>query len=365
VDIENATSDSVTKDYVISTSPMAGEQMSSGSTVYVTVSTGPQTSYVRMPNVIGLSEDAAISRLETAGLSYGGSDRVNSDVDAGTVIGQSADAFTEVEEHSKIFLKISLGPLESASGAGIFEGLFGAALRRKFQDPGPDCLAVAFLQFKFRAQSGRGDPAEDTCPVSELHLFPGHYTETAVRHEHAHRAHDLLHLPAIGSGIHDKAAAHGARDPRRELKSRQAMIPGGNRDSLQRRAGARGHPVALYTDFIQRRRVLLQRICVRRTPCRLPGLRKIIRSIRSIRAHGSDDHAPVAAVSDQQVCSLSQNEKVLTESPEQGQEFCHLPFRPHKDQRVRRISGSERTMPVHGLIISNSTDWKNLLYLFL
>jgi beta-lactam-binding protein with PASTA domain len=42
---------------------MAGEQMSSGSTVYVTVSTGPQTSYIRMPNVIGLSEEAAIKRL--------------------------------------------------------------------------------------------------------------------------------------------------------------------------------------------------------------------------------------------------------------------------------------------------------------
>ena len=110
VDIENAVSASVTKDYVISTSPMAGEQMSSGSTVYVTVSTGPQTSYVRMPNVIGLSEEAAISRLESAGLSYGGSDRVYSDVDAGTVIGQSADAFTEIEEHSKIALRVSLGP---------------------------------------------------------------------------------------------------------------------------------------------------------------------------------------------------------------------------------------------------------------
>jgi len=110
VDIENATSGSVTKDYVISTSPVAGEQMSSGSTVYVVVSTGPQTSYVRMPNVIGLSEEAAISRLESAGLSYGGSDRVYSDVDAGTVIGQSADAFTEVEEHSKISLRISMGP---------------------------------------------------------------------------------------------------------------------------------------------------------------------------------------------------------------------------------------------------------------
>ena len=110
VDIENETSSSVTKDYVISTSPLAGEQMSSGSTVYVTVSTGPQTSYVRMPNIIGLSEEAAISRLESAGLSYGGSDHVYSDVDAGTVIGQSADAFTEVEEHSKISLRISLGP---------------------------------------------------------------------------------------------------------------------------------------------------------------------------------------------------------------------------------------------------------------
>ena len=110
-DIENATSNAVTKDYVISTSPMAGEQMSSGSTVYVIVSTGPKTSYIRMPNVIGLSEEAAIAKLESAGLSYGGSDHVNSDVDAGTVIGQSSDAFTEVEEHSKIHLKISLGPL--------------------------------------------------------------------------------------------------------------------------------------------------------------------------------------------------------------------------------------------------------------
>ena len=111
VDIENATSASITKDYVISTSPNAGEQMSSGSTVYVTVSTGPQITYVRMPNVIGLSEDAAISKLENAGLSYGGSDWTTSDVDAGTVIGQSTDAFTEIEEHAKVYLKVSSGPL--------------------------------------------------------------------------------------------------------------------------------------------------------------------------------------------------------------------------------------------------------------
>ena len=112
VEVETVTSDMVTEGYIISTSPNAGEEMSSGSTVYVTVSTGPQISYVRMPNVIGLSEDAAMNKLESAGLSFGGSDRITSDVDAGTVIGQSVDAFTEVEEHAKIYLKVSSGPLE-------------------------------------------------------------------------------------------------------------------------------------------------------------------------------------------------------------------------------------------------------------
>ena len=110
VDIENATSDSVTKDYVISTSPAANEQLSSGSTVYVTVSAGPNISYVEMPNLIGLSEEAAISKLESCGLSFGSSEFVRSDLDAGTVIGQSTDAFTDIEEHSKIYLRVSSGP---------------------------------------------------------------------------------------------------------------------------------------------------------------------------------------------------------------------------------------------------------------
>ncbi|MBQ4651747.1 MAG: PASTA domain-containing protein, partial [Oscillospiraceae bacterium] len=41
VDIENAVSSSVTRDYVISCSPTAGEQLSTGATVYITVSSGP------------------------------------------------------------------------------------------------------------------------------------------------------------------------------------------------------------------------------------------------------------------------------------------------------------------------------------
>ncbi len=113
-DIENRTSDAVTKDHVIETYPAAGEMLSTGSTVYVVVSAGPQVSYVSMPNLIGLSENVAIAKLESVGLSFGGSERVGSELDAGTVIGQSADAFSQIEEHSRIYLRISTGPEEYA-----------------------------------------------------------------------------------------------------------------------------------------------------------------------------------------------------------------------------------------------------------
>lgn len=110
IEVENQTSSSVTKDFVISTSPAVNERISAGSTVYLVVSSGPEVSYVAMPNLIGLSEDAAINKLENAGLSYGGTERVTSEYDAGTVIGQNISAFTEVEEHSKVHLRVSTGP---------------------------------------------------------------------------------------------------------------------------------------------------------------------------------------------------------------------------------------------------------------
>lgn len=110
VEIENAASDSYTKDYVIATSPVAGEQLSSGSTVYITVSAGPEIQYVSMPNLVGTTEDSAISRIESSNLSYGGSDRVVSDYEAGTVIDQSISSSESVAEHTKVYLTVSSGP---------------------------------------------------------------------------------------------------------------------------------------------------------------------------------------------------------------------------------------------------------------
>ena len=110
VEIFAGTSESVTKDYVIITEPSAGTELSSGTTVYMTVSSGPQITYVDMPNLIGLSEDAAIAKLENANLSYGGTNRETNDNYIGTVIGQSINAFSSIEEHTKVYLTVSSGP---------------------------------------------------------------------------------------------------------------------------------------------------------------------------------------------------------------------------------------------------------------
>ena len=97
---------------MISSSPAAGEEISYGSTVYITVSSGPEILFVDVPNLVGISEDAAKAKLEAARLSYGGAEHVTSDFEAGTVIGQLPEAFTQIEEHSKITLLISNGPGE-------------------------------------------------------------------------------------------------------------------------------------------------------------------------------------------------------------------------------------------------------------
>lgn len=109
VEIENGTSDIIEKDRVISTSPATGEELTTGSTVYITVSVGQQLTMVEVPNLIGLSEEAAIEKISGAGLSYGGTNRVQSDYESGTVIEQSIEPFIYIDEHAKVYITVSSG----------------------------------------------------------------------------------------------------------------------------------------------------------------------------------------------------------------------------------------------------------------
>ena len=111
VEIQNTVSDSYTQDSVVRSTPDAGVELGTGSTVTLLVSCGIEINNIVMPNLIGLSENAAIAQLENNGLSYGGSDYASSDLAPGTVIGQSTGAFAEIEEHSKVILRVSTGPV--------------------------------------------------------------------------------------------------------------------------------------------------------------------------------------------------------------------------------------------------------------
>ena len=110
VEIVNSVSDTVARDNVIATEPAIGLEVSRGSIVYMTVSVGPKVLTISMPNLIGLSENAAIVQIESNRLSYGGSEYVVSDLPAGTVIFQNIEAFTAIDEHTKVILRVSTGP---------------------------------------------------------------------------------------------------------------------------------------------------------------------------------------------------------------------------------------------------------------
>ena len=101
----------ITKDYIVSTIPAAGEELPAGSQVFLRVSGGPEIKKVTVPNLVGYFESTAISRLENANLSIGSiSYDYSDDYEEGIVIWQNVSPNTEVEEHSNIYIKVSQGP---------------------------------------------------------------------------------------------------------------------------------------------------------------------------------------------------------------------------------------------------------------
>ncbi len=102
----------ITEDYVISTSPEAGDSLPVGSKVYITISIGPDIKTLQMPNLVGLTQQGAINKIESCKLVLGTSSYVDDNQPAGTVIWQSIPAYTTVNEYDKVYLQISNGPKE-------------------------------------------------------------------------------------------------------------------------------------------------------------------------------------------------------------------------------------------------------------
>lgn len=108
--VTQAPSGSITKGYVISIEPDVGAAAEEGSAVNIVISTGPEIVMTQMPQLKGLSKEAAIAKIESSKLSVGTISTASSDIEAGTVIDQNVAAGTQVEEHTKISITVSSGP---------------------------------------------------------------------------------------------------------------------------------------------------------------------------------------------------------------------------------------------------------------
>jgi len=118
VDVTYEHSDTVEEGIVISQSPEGGTEAEVGSTVYLVVSSGPETSYVSVPNCVGFSMSSALTMCEDAGLFVIFSEVPDND-NVGVIVTQSLVAGDEVAEGTEIILGVGVEeekpPEESSS----------------------------------------------------------------------------------------------------------------------------------------------------------------------------------------------------------------------------------------------------------
>lgn len=107
VELSEVYSDEIKIGKIISSSHTAGSLINKNDTVYITASLGKQINYVIAPDLIGMSESAAISRLKKQGLDVNKVIYKSSPLPLGTVIAQSTEGGSSVREGSKITISVS------------------------------------------------------------------------------------------------------------------------------------------------------------------------------------------------------------------------------------------------------------------
>lgn len=112
---DTITSPTVPVGRVISSKPNSGEQILPGSTIYLTISGGPQIKYVKVPAITGMTLNKAIDTLEALNLTIGTITLVSDNSPIGTITAQSASPGLEVAEYTVVNISASGGPSMVAS----------------------------------------------------------------------------------------------------------------------------------------------------------------------------------------------------------------------------------------------------------
>ncbi|MEA4813500.1 MAG: Stk1 family PASTA domain-containing Ser/Thr kinase [Oscillospiraceae bacterium] len=107
-----SSSDTITSGYIISTQPEAGESLADGDTVILYVSTGPEIKKITVPSYLGLNIDDV--KAQMTGLTFGGYTEVSDDSAAGTILTQSLDVKSEVDEGTEITFTVSSGKAQTS-----------------------------------------------------------------------------------------------------------------------------------------------------------------------------------------------------------------------------------------------------------
>ena len=115
IQIDERKDDIYTEGYVIETSPANGEPLTSGQTVTLVVSLGPDIELVEVPTLVGEDVDEALALIAKAGLQNGSIRNDDSDLPKGTVTFQSIDGGQMVKKDTVINLRVSSGPQEAAT----------------------------------------------------------------------------------------------------------------------------------------------------------------------------------------------------------------------------------------------------------
>ena len=123
---EDEHSDSVEKGVVMAADPEEGTEVEQGSTVTLTVSEGPESEPVQVPDLSGMTQSAAETLLNQMGLTLGSVSKEESDdAPVGTVIDQSIGVGEEVEKGTAVDITIAIEPpasdtdLEPGSSGGV------------------------------------------------------------------------------------------------------------------------------------------------------------------------------------------------------------------------------------------------------
>lgn len=101
--------DNVEKDHVISSDPVAGTEVEEGSTVKIIISNGKEQKKVVVPNLEGMSEADAATKLTELNLVGAPTYEYSDTVKEGQVISQDPVVNTEVDEQSTVSYVVSKG----------------------------------------------------------------------------------------------------------------------------------------------------------------------------------------------------------------------------------------------------------------